>query len=160
MAVPLLPGSAVVIMLSCSANACSWLLSPLQVVSTVFFSALQYRDASVFCQWHLAIDAPGVFWGAISFCQEVVAMELWQGNAEWQVSDLVFKRGTMLTRRNMESALWKYKSTSGEGERSSGSKAWNSLYGTIEIILFVTVTMFLYCNPVYIKLIQLLDWIF
>ena len=40
----------------------------------------------------------------------------------------------MSTRRNMEAAVWRYKSTSpGEGERSSGSKAWNSL--NVEIII-------------------------
>lgn len=73
---------------------------------------------------------------------------------------LVFRTGTLLTRRNMETAMWTYKSTSGEGKRSSGSKVWNSLNGVIEIILFATVVKFLYCNPVCIQLALLLEWIF
>lgn len=61
----------------------------------------------------------------------------------------------------MEAATWRYKSTSpGEGIRSSGSKAWNSLNGVTEIILFAPVVKFLYCNPVYIQLALLLEWIF
>lgn len=48
--------SAVVIMLSCYSNACSWLLSLLQVHSTVFFRAFWNHDVSVFIQWDLAID--------------------------------------------------------------------------------------------------------
>lgn len=52
----LLSVSAAVIMLSCYSNACSWLLSLLQVHSIVFFSAVWNHDVSVFIQWDLAID--------------------------------------------------------------------------------------------------------
>lgn len=80
-------------------------------------------------------------------------------SGRWVV--LVFKTGTMLTEKNMEAAMWRYKSTSsGEEERSSSSKACNYLNGVIDIILSAPMIKLLYCNPVYIQFALLVEWFF